>query len=112
MSGPAADNLAGDGPMDEQNRSVGWVAVMLALAVAYFGWAFLAADYFQVDPTGPRGETNFWGNSISQLANLPRVISHGFQNKFWMIAVVGGAEVGVLILWVVMRKLERELWAK
>jgi len=25
----------------EQNKSIGWVAGMLALAVAYFGWGFL-----------------------------------------------------------------------
>lgn len=36
--------------MDESNKSVGWVAGMLALTVAYFGWGFMAADYFQNDP--------------------------------------------------------------
>jgi hypothetical protein len=50
--------------MPEQNRSVGWVAGMLALVVAYFAWGFFAADYFQNDPAGGQGETDFWANSL------------------------------------------------
>lgn len=98
--------------MAEQNKSVGWVGLMLGLFVAYVGWAFLAADYFQNDPTGGGASTGFWANSLQQLPNLPAVLSDSLRNRFWMIAVIGGLEVGVLILWVVMRKLERELWAK
>lgn len=98
--------------MPEQNKSVGWVAGMLALAVAYFGWGFLAGDYFQNTPNeGPR-ETNFWVNSIAQLPNLPSVVSYAVQNRLWIVGLVVVAEVGVLILWIVMRKLERELWSK
>jgi hypothetical protein len=95
--------------MEEQNRSVGWVAGMLALVVAYFGWGFLAADYFQNDPTTELRETNFWVNSLAQLPNLPSVMSYAFQNRFWVIVLVLVAETGVLILWVVMTKMEREL---
>ena len=29
-----------------RNKSVGWVGAMLAVAVLYFGWTFLAADFF------------------------------------------------------------------
>jgi len=98
--------------MPEQNKSVGWVAAMLALAVAYFGWGFLAGDFFQNTPSdGPR-KTNFWVNSIAQLPNLPSVVDYAFRNRLWVVLLIVIAEVGVLILWGVMRKLERELWDK
>jgi hypothetical protein len=98
--------------MDERNKSVGWVAMALALAVAYFGWVFLAADYWQADPTATERETNVWVNSIAQLPNFPGVARHAMENRLWVIVLIAVAEIGVLILWVVMRKLERELWAK
>ena len=50
----------------EPTKSVGWVAAMLALVVAYFGWAFLAADYFQNDP-------NSEGRPISGQLDCPAV---------------------------------------
>ena len=56
---------------EEQNKSVGWVAAMLALGVAYAGWGFMAADYFQNDPTETDGKANFWVNSMAQIAELP-----------------------------------------
>jgi hypothetical protein len=96
----------------EGSKSVGWVAAMLALAVAYFGWGFLAADYFQNDPNGGEGKTDFWVNSITQLPNLPSVLRYSFQNRLWMVVLIVVAEIAVLILWGVMRKLERELWSK
>jgi hypothetical protein len=98
--------------MPEQNKSVRWVAGMLFLAVAYASWGFLAADYFQHAQMGGPKETDFWVNSITQLPNLPGVFSHAFQNRLWLIILIGVLEVGVLILWGVMRKLERELWGK
>jgi hypothetical protein len=72
--------------MYEPNKSVGWVAMMLALAVAYFGWAFLAADYFQSDPSQVPGKVSFWVNSITQIPNFGAALSHGFQNRLWLIA--------------------------
>jgi hypothetical protein len=98
--------------MPEQNKSVGWVAGMLVLVVAYFTWAFLAADYFQHTPGEGMDRTGFWINSVVQLPNLPSVMSYAFANRLWMIAIFAVLEVGVLILWGVMRKLERELWSK
>lgn len=96
--------------MADQGKSVGWVAGMMALAVAYFGWAFLAADYFQNDPAGePGGKADFWMNSIAQLPNLPGVMGHAFQNRLWAVALIAILEVGVFILWRVMKKLEGEL---
>jgi hypothetical protein len=95
----------------EPTKSVGWVAAMLAVVVAYFGWAFLAADYFQNDPNSA-GKTDFWGNSIEQLSNMASVLSHAFQHRLWLIGIIVGAEVAVMILWVFMKKMERELWGK
>ena len=96
--------------MPEQNKSIGWVVGMVALAVAYFGWGFLAGDYFQANPNPGGGKTNFWVNSIAQLPNFPSVISHAVQNRLWVVALIVIAELGVLVLWAIMRKLERELW--
>jgi hypothetical protein len=31
----------------EESKSIGWVVGMLALLVAYGGWAFLAMDYYR-----------------------------------------------------------------
>jgi uncharacterized membrane protein len=104
--------MRSDLEMDEQNKSVGWVAMALFLAVAYFGWVFLAADYFQNDPTDDTGKINVWVNSLNQIPNFPNVISHAVKNRLWMLILIGVAEVGVLILWMVLRKLERELWRK
>jgi hypothetical protein len=83
---------------------------MLAIAVLYFGWAFLAADFFQHDPDAPAAETDFWSNSIAQLANLPKVLGYGFANRLWLIGLFVVAEVGVFILWRVMARLDKELW--
>ncbi len=98
--------------MPEQNKSIGWVVVMIALAVAYFGWGFLAADYFQQDPTHTQREIGFWANSLAQLANLSSVIRHGFQNRLWLVILIAVAEGGVLILWGVLKKVEKELSRK
>jgi hypothetical protein len=94
---------------DEPNKSVGWVAAMLALAVAYFGWAFLAGDYFQNDPAAEGQETNFWTNSINQLPNLPSVVGYAFRERLWAVGLIVILEVGVFFLWRVMKKLEKEL---
>ena len=58
------------------------------------------------------GKTDFWVNSVAQLPNLPKVMSYAFQNRLWVIGLVVGLEAGVLILWRLMKKLERELWDK
>ncbi|WP_165250863.1 hypothetical protein [Paludisphaera soli] len=94
---------------DESGKSVGWVAAMLALLVAYFGWAFLAADYFQHDPTGDAEKANFWINSVAQLPNLPAVLGYGFRERFWIVGLVAGLEAVVFVLWLILRKLEKEL---
>jgi hypothetical protein len=130
--------LEREGVTDEDEKSLGWVAGMLALVVAYFGWGFLAADYFQNDPSGepgktsfwvdsimqrlpypfdaavagPRRKTSFWVNSITQLPNCLSVLDHAYRNRFWVIVLFGVLAVGVLILWGILRKLERELGSK
>jgi hypothetical protein len=96
----------------EQQKSVGWVIGALALLVAYFGWAFMASDYLLNVQTDRPRRWNFWANSIAQLPNLPSVLEHAFRNRLWLVVLVIGAEFVVLILWRVMKKLERELWAR
>lgn len=93
----------------EEEKSAGWVAGMLVLLVAYFGWSFLAADYFQHDPSETAREVNFWINSFAQLPKLPSVLAYGFRERLWIIGLVAGLEVAVLIIWVLLKKLEKEL---
>jgi hypothetical protein len=95
--------------MAAENKSIGWVVAMLALGVAYAGWGFLAADYFQDTPGEGPVKRGFFANSLVQLPNFPAVFEHAFQNRLWLIALIVVAEIGVLILWAVMRKVEREL---
>jgi hypothetical protein len=85
---------------------------MVAVTIAYFGWGFLAADYFQHGPEGGRGEVDSWINAVAQLPNLPSVMGHAFRNRLWLIVLIVALDLGVLILWDVLRKLERELWSK
>ncbi len=92
----------------EKEKSVGWVAALLALAVAYAGWAFMAADYFQHADSSARGKIDFFPNSIEQLSNMGSVLGHAFQNRIWLVALIGVLELGVLVLFVVMKKLEKE----
>jgi len=40
------------------------------------------------------------------------VLSYAFQNRLWVVVLIVAAELGVLILWGVMKKLERELSSK
>ncbi len=103
---------------EEQNKSVGWVAMALAIAVLYFGWAFLAADYHPI--SGPHMTRRSVGavgviirliaNSIQELGEFSAVMGHAFRNRMWLIILVIVLEVGVFLLWLMMKKLERELW--
>ena len=93
----------------EQNKSVGWVAGMLALAVAYFGWAFLAAEFFQDDPAGGGGTTDFWANSIDQLANFTSVLGYAYRERFWMLIAIPILELGVLGFWRILKNIEKGL---
>jgi hypothetical protein len=91
---------------------VGWVAGMLALTVLYFGWGYLAGDYFQNEAANGPVETNFWINTVAQLPNFFSVMGYSFRNRLWVFGVILILELGVLILWGVMKKLDRELWSK
>lgn len=95
--------------MAEENKSVGWVVGMLALAVVIVGWAFLAADYFQNDPPEGQRKVGFWMNAIQQLPNFPKVMSHALANRRWLLVLIGGLEVGVVVLGLVLKTIEREL---
>ena len=54
---------------------------MIALAIAYFGWAFLAADYYQNGQSEVEGKTNFFLNAFEQLPNIVPVLSHATRNR-------------------------------
>ena len=103
---------------EEQNKSVGWVAIALGLLVAYFAWAFLCAGYHRfLPPIGIRTRAGpFWighfVNSIVYLPEIPSVLRRGWQNQRWIFVLTSLGEAGVLVLWIVMRKLEREVWSK
>lgn len=98
--------------MSEENKSVGWVIGMPALAVAYAGWAYLAAQYHQNADLAGDERANFFVNSVTQLPNLVSVIRYGFSERLRMIIATGLLEVGVLVIGVVMKKLEGELDGK
>lgn len=97
---------------EENGKSIGWVAGMLALLVTYFGWGFMAADYFQHADPNASAKTGFWANSIAQLPNFGSVISHAFQNRLWLVGIIVFAELFVLVLWVVLKKVEKDLGGK
>jgi hypothetical protein len=97
----------------EDGISVGWVAALLAMVVAYAGWAFMAADFFQHDPNAGGGErSNFFVNSFVQLPRFVSVCSHALSNRLWLVILIAIIEVMVIFLWIFMRRLERELRSK
>jgi hypothetical protein len=51
-------------------------------------------------------------NSIDQIPNLPSVVSNALENRLWLIGLIVVLEFGALILWIVMKKFEREVWTK
>jgi hypothetical protein len=99
-------------PEPDESKPIGWVIGMLALLVAYGGWAFLAMDYYRNDPDDGFGRRSFWMNSVIQLANLPGVISFACSYRTWFIILIALLEILVIVLWIVMKKLERELQSK
>lgn len=97
---------------EKKSKSIGWVVGMLAILVTYFGWAFMAADYFQHADPNAGDETDFWANSIEQLSNFGSVISHAFRNRLWLVGIIVFAELFVLVLWAVLNKVEKDLERK
>jgi lipoprotein signal peptidase len=51
-------------------------------------------------------------DSITQIPNFGAALSHGFQNRLWLIGLIVILEIGVFVIWLVLKKLEMELWAK
>ena len=78
----------------------------------FFGWAFLAADFFQHDPSSPGGETDFFGNALAQIPNFGPVISHAFANRLWLIILIVVLEFVALGFGLLTKKVERELSRK
>lgn len=94
---------------ENEEKSVGWVALMAASVIAYIGWACLSADYFQHGSTDGPQETNFWINSIVQIPNCFSVLSYAIDNRLWAVILIAALEVGVFFGWLGLRKLEKQL---
>lgn len=95
---------------DEGGKSIGWVVAMLMLAIAGFGWAFAAADYFQNSGDGGAGRANFFVNAFTQIPNMPAVLGFTFRNRIWLPIVVVILEIAALGFGVVMKRVEADVY--
>jgi hypothetical protein len=113
--------------MPEQEQSVWWVAAMVMLVVAAFGWAFMAAGYAHAAEgwreagivgaedagslTGARRRawSDFLRNAIRQIPNCVAVISYTVTNQIWLPILFAVLEVLVIIGAVIMKRVEHSL---
>ena len=116
--------------MAESEKSVTWVIAAVMIAIAVFGWGFLAGSYAgahaqkmselsedelqDIDARGPAAarraaKGRFIGNAIEQLPNLPAVISWHFSNRIWLPLLIFILEVLAFVGGIKMRSLEKEL---
>jgi hypothetical protein len=95
--------------MSFENAPIGRVMVLVMLLIAFFGWGFAAADFFQHNPEGAAGGTNFWINAFVQLPNFFKVLSHTFQNAIWIVIVFSVVELLALGFWAFAKKMEKEM---
>lgn len=122
----------------EQNKSLLWMVAMVALVIALFGWAFLAAGYAHHaegwrqggaetadeiggSSSGRRGATtsvrrvasrafaDFVMNAFRQVPNFPQVIAHNLQHRLWLVGLLVGLEGLVIFGGWKLRHLDREL---
>lgn len=116
--------MAGD------EKSVTWILVASVVFVVVVGWGFLAGSYAGANAT-PMSEMSeeelqdldggglrhskrsavaaFVTNSIEQLPNLPTVVSWHFANRLWLPILIMIALVGVVVGWVVLKRVEQNL---
>ena len=74
------------------------------------GPSFLAAEFFQNDPTAGGGrETNFWVNSFEQLPHCASVFGYAYRERFWMLMAIPILEIGVLGFWRILKSIEKGL---
>jgi hypothetical protein len=103
--------------------SLSKTCIALAFAWAAIVWGLAANAYhvFEARAAGvpvTSGRTSLWSligvflsQAIGQLSNAGQVISHTITNVIWIPGVLVVGEVGVLVLWLVMSRLERQLAA-
>lgn len=116
--------------MSESGKSLNWVIAALAIAVAAFGWGFLAGSYAGAHAK-PMSEMNeqelkefseggilrtrkenfatFIQIGCEQLPNLPAVIAWHFSNRIWLPILVVLLEVGVFAAGYGMKRVEQQL---
>lgn len=116
--------------MEESGKSLNWIIAVLMIAIATFGWGFLAGSYTGSQSSGLSGMTAeerqnmdvrglgearreakgaFVANAIAQLPNLPSVISWHFSNRIWLPILILLLEVGALVGGFGMKRLEKQL---
>lgn len=112
---------------NSDEKPVGWVIVMLALTVAWLGWAFVAAAYSQSThlwhSDGAAGQPHFgvtrldrelaladflW-NSFEQIPRFFSVVNFAFTRRLWLVAIFVGLEVAVYFFGRKMKQVEKEL---
>ncbi|QDV16900.1 hypothetical protein Pan153_15340 [Gimesia panareensis] len=124
------------GGKQEEETSTAKVIVMLMLAIACFGWAFLAAAYAHEKEGWRQASTNlvedqdgvqydqrfedggsivrqsrsslwdFIGNAFRQIPNVFGVLAFSFQNRPWLVILILCLEAGALGLGYAMSKID------
>ncbi|QDT27326.1 hypothetical protein Enr10x_26430 [Gimesia panareensis] len=124
------------GGKQEEETSTAKVIVMLMLAIACFGWAFLAAAYAHEKEGWRQASTNlvedqdgvqydqrfedggsivrqsrsslwdFIGNAFRQIPNVFGVLAFSFQNRLWLVILILCLEAGALGLGYAMSKID------
>lgn len=114
--------------MADSEKSVGWVVGVAMLAIAVFGWGFLAGSYASAHaeklsemsqderealdsglPTTRRARGRFFENAIDQLPNFVTVVSWNFSNRVWLPIVIIMSEALAVFGGIKMKSLESEL---
>jgi hypothetical protein len=118
---------------DEGEMPVTVVTAAVFMVLAAIGWAFLAGSYAgahaprmsditsadleagvddhrstRVTPSRRLAVIEFVGNAVTQLPNLPGVVSWHFQNRLWLPVIFIVLEAGVIAGGFWMRRLERD----
>jgi hypothetical protein len=96
----------------DESKSIAWTVGALALAVALFGWGFMAGFYAAdlegfrpgfahgdraIPPRRGRGIGGFVANGVRQIPNAPAVLSHNLRNHAWvpgLIVMLEAAAIG------------------
>lgn len=114
------------------DKSLTWVVAMVMIAIALFGWGFLAGSYAGAhapnmsemtaeelkdlgDRTPERSRRGaleaFIGNALEQLPNFPTVISWHMSNRAWLPITIVVLEVGAVLGGFVLKRVEKALEA-